>query len=377
MKEDFYNVLGVDRNASEKEIKKAYRQKAMTYHPDKNPGDKEAEEKFKAAAEAYSVLSDKEKRAVYDRYGHEGLSARGGSGFSGFNSDIFSGFEDIFGDIFGFGGGGRGRTRARQGRSIEQVLSMSFMEAYQGVEKNVSVTRNDTCDSCNGNGLRAGANPNRCGTCGGVGQVQVQTGIFAMSRTCPTCKGAGQIIEARDRCVKCYGEGQVRKTSEINVVVQPGIDTGMRLKVRGKGEAGVNGGPPGDLYLVLKVEPHEHFTRQRDDLYVSVPISFSQAALGTELNIPTLQGPEKMTIPEGTQTGTVFQIKRAGFSVLGRPNSYGKLHVQVVVDTPTKLTKRERELFDELAGIYAEKVGDGNGKSIFQKMKDLFHLDDK
>ncbi len=372
MKQDFYDVLQVDRNADEKVIKKAYRKQALAYHPDKNPGDKEAEEKFKLAAEAYAVLSDKDKRAVYDRYGHEGLSARGGSGFSGFNQDIFSGFEDIFGDLFGFGGGRRrSQTRARQGRSLEQLLELTFMEAFEGVEKTVKITKNENCEVCTGSGLRSGAQRKTCGTCGGVGQVQVQTGIFAMSRTCHVCRGEGQTVDTRDRCRSCYGEGQVKKTSEISVMVQAGVDTGMRLKVRGKGEPGQHGGPPGDLYLVIKVQPHEFFERRGDDLIASLPISFSQAALGADVVIPTIQGEEHLNIPAGTQTGAVFRIKRAGFSVLGRPASYGILHLQVVVETPTKLSKRERELYEELAQLHSEKPK--TDKSIIQKVKDFFN----
>ena len=370
MKSDYYEVLSVSRGATDQEIKKAYRKMAMIYHPDKKPGDKEAEEKFKMAAEAYSVLSDKEKRVIYDQYGHEGLSARGGSGFSGFSTDIFGGFEDILGDLFGFGGRGRSGTRERQGRSIEQVLNITFMEAYKGVEKSVRVRRHESCGSCKGKGLRTGAQLQNCGTCGGLGQVRVQTGIFAMSRTCHQCRGAGRMINPQDRCRTCYGEGVVEKTNEISVAVQAGVDTGMRLKVRGMGEAGQYGGPPGDLYLVLKIGSHEFYERRQDDLFASISISFGQAALGSEIEIPTLQGNEKLKIPEGTQTGEVFKIKRAGFSVLGRPGGYGRLHLQAVVQTPTKLTRRERELLQELEELHSQKP---KTKSILQRVKDFFN----
>ena len=374
MKQDYYEALGVDRNASDQEIKKAYRKMAMKYHPDKNPDDKAAEDKFKLAAEAYQVLSDKEKKAIYDQYGHDGLKASGSGGFSGFNSDIFGGFEDILGDFLGFGRRGGGRqsaNRPRAGRSLEQLLEVSFMEAYNGGEKTISVTKNERCHICDGKGLRAGANPSKCGTCAGMGRVQMQTGIFSMTRTCPTCHGEGHSIDPKDRCRTCYGKGVNEKTSDIKVVVQPGVDTGMRLKVRGKGEDGINGGPPGDLYLLIKVDTHEHFERRGDDLYASVPISVSQATLGTTLDIPTLQGPEKLKVPEGTQSGTVFRIRRAGFSILGRPASYGDLHLQVVVETPTRLSKRQRELFEELRKLESEH-GDEE-KSIFQKVKEFFH----
>ncbi len=374
MKQDYYEILGVGRDSSAQDIKKAYRKMAMKYHPDKNPGDKQAEEQFKSTAEAYEVLSNDEKRAIYDRYGHEGLSARGAGGFSGFDSDIFSGFEDILGSFFGFDRrGGRGRSRMRQGRSVEQVMEISFMEAYQGVEKTVRVRKKETCHVCNGAGLRPGAAPKNCPTCGGVGQVQMQAGIFAMSRTCPTCGGEGRSIEPQDRCRTCYGAGLLEKTSDVTVAVQPGVDTGMRLKIRGQGEAGEHGGPAGDLYLAIKVKPHEHFERRKDDLFAKVPISFSEAALGDELEIPTLQGPEKLKIPAGVQSGTSFRIKRAGFSILGRPSSYGDLYIETVVQTPAKLSKRERELLEELAKLQGKTKR--TERSIFQKVKDFLHGD--
>jgi len=368
MKQDYYEILGVSRSADDQEIKKAYRKMAVKYHPDKNPGDKAAEEKFKLAAEAYQVISDKEKRRIYDQYGHEGLRAQGAGGFSGFNADIFGGFEDILGDFFGFGR--RSRSGPRRGRSIEQVLEITFMEAYHGVEKKtIEVTRNETCDVCDGKGLRMGAVKRNCQTCGGRGQVHIQTGIFAMSQTCPTCRGAGQMIDSKDRCRSCYGEGLVQKTSELKININPGVDTGMRMKVRDQGEAGPMGGPPGDLYLVIKVEPHEHFERRNDDLFAQVPISFTQAALSATISLPTLQGDKNLDIPEGTQSGTQFRLHRAGFSRLGRPGSYGDLFIQVVVETPRNLTKRERELLQELGTLRGDKPREN--KSIFQKVVDF------
>lgn len=372
MKQDYYEVLGIDRNSSDQEIKKAYRKMALLYHPDKNPDNKEAENKFKTAAEAYQVLSDREKRAIYDKYGHQGLSASGAGGFSGFDSDIFQGFEDILGDFFGFGRRGRSRGRGRAGRSIEQVLDITFMEAYEGIEKTVRIRKNETCDACNGQGIRSGGDLRTCPTCGGMGQIQIQTGIFAMNRTCHSCNGAGKFVDPKDRCRNCYGEGLVERESEIKVAVQPGVDTGMRLKVRGKGEAGQFGGPSGDLYLVIQVRPHEYFERRNDDLYAVVPISFSQAALGTELEIPTLKGSETLKIPEGTRSGKQFRLRRCGFSVLGRPASYGNLHVSVVLVTPRHLSKRERELFNELAETRPHGQEEEE-KSIFQKVKAFFN----
>lgn len=371
MSEDYYAVLGVAKNANEQDIKKAYRKLAMQYHPDKNPGDKAAEEKFKEAAEAYSVLSDKEKRAIYDQYGIQGLKAQGAGGFSGFDAEGFRGFEDILGDFFGFGRRSRGGTRARQGRSLEMLMELTFMEAYEGCEKTLTVAKNENCDACNGDGLRSGATKRSCQTCGGHGQVQYQSGIFAMSQTCPTCRGEGRFIDPKDRCRTCHGEGMVKKTSEVTVKVQPGVDTGMRMKVREKGEPGTFGGPPGDLYLVIKVLPHEHFERRGDDLFAQVPLSFPQAALGTIIEIPTLQGQEKLRIPEGTQNATRMKIRRAGFSILGRPSSYGDLYVYINVETPQNLTKRQRELYQELAEL-EEGGDDEQDKSIFQKVKDFF-----
>lgn len=368
--QDFYDVLGVSRNASESEIKKAYRKMALKYHPDKNPGDTAAEDKFKLAAEAYQVLSDPEKKALYDQYGHDGLRGRAGGGFSGFDSSAFSGFEDILGDFFGFGGRGR-RNRARPGRSLEQVLDISFEEAYRGVEKEISIRKNESCDTCGGDGLRAGAEKKTCSTCGGVGQVQMQSGIFAVSRTCPTCNGSGSKIDPQDRCRSCGGAGMVERESNISVKIQSGVDTGMRLKLRGRGEPGENGGPPGDLYLVIRVAEHEYFERQGDNLFGIVPLSFSQAALGDEIEIPTMEGTERIRIPEGTQSGTKFRIRRAGFSILGRPASFGDLIVETRVITPEKLSKRERELFEEMADLRNE-AHQKEHKSVFQRMKELF-----
>lgn len=370
MNDDYYDVLGVNRDAREPEIKKAYRKLAMQYHPDKNPGDKEAEEKFKAAAESYAVLSDKEKRSIYDQYGKDGLRAQGAGGFSGFDSGAFSGFEDILGDFFGFGRARRG-SRARAGRSLEMMMTLSFMEAYEGVDKKVQVRKNENCTACRGEGLRAGAQKRVCSTCGGHGQVQVQTGIFAMSQTCPNCRGAGKSIEPRDRCRTCHGAGMVEKETEITVKVQAGVDTGMRMKVRGKGEPGSQGGPAGDLFLVIKVGEHEYFERRGDDLHVEVPITFAQAALGSMLSIPTLQEVETVKVPGGTQTGSRFRIGGGGFAVLGRPNRYGVLHIHIVTETPGQLSKQQRELYGELLEI--DENQRHQDKSIFQKMKDFFN----
>lgn len=374
-KRDYYEVLGVDRNASEQEIKKAYRKIALKYHPDKNPDNAEAEEVFKEAAEAYAVLSDKQKRSVYDQFGHAGLSSSGMGGFAGFDEGIFAGFEDILGDFFGFGFGSnrrrqRGYSRARQGRSFEQILDITFLEAYHGVDKDVTVHRREPCDTCAGSGLKKGAKPRTCSVCGGMGQIQVQSGFFAISRTCHACRGNGRVIDTQDRCEACRGEGSMERERSIKVTVPPGVDTGMKLKAKGQGEPGVQGGPAGDLFLVIRVEPHETFVRKGHDLFAQIPITFCQAALGTELKIPTLKGEELLKIPEGTQTGSHFSLARAGFPVLGRPGGFGDLHLEVMVVTPTKLSARARELFTELAGLEGQQVG--ARKSVFEKVKDLF-----
>ncbi|MCB1042016.1 MAG: molecular chaperone DnaJ [Acidobacteria bacterium] len=369
-KRDYYAVLGVERNANAQEIKKAYRAMALKYHPDKNPDDKDAEEKFKEAAEAYAVLSDSEKKSMYDQFGHAGVAAGVGSG--GFDSSVFSGFEDILGDFFGFGRRSRGGgPRRQQGRSLEQAMSITFMEAYEGCQKEISITKPEHCGTCDGTGLKTGAKPATCATCGGMGQVQVQSGFFAISRTCHSCGGTGQRIDPGDLCTTCRGNKTVTQTHELTVNVAAGVDTGMRLKVRGQGEPGLNGGPPGDLYLVIHVEPHEFFKRDGDHLYAQIPISFSQAALGTEIPLPTLQGDDKLKIPSGTQSGQRFRVKRAGFSILGRPQSFGDLIIEAVVVTPKKLGKRERELLEELAAIEGDQVNES--RSVFQRVKDLFH----
>lgn len=370
-KQDYYTVLGVDRNADAQTIKKAYRKMALRYHPDKNPDNKEAEEKFKEAAEAYAILSDNEKRAMYDQFGHAGVGS--GMGAGGFDESVFSGFEDILGDFFGFGFGGKRRSRGNRpqaGRSLEQVLKISFMEAYEGCKKEIEVTRAEPCEGCHGSGLKQGASARTCSTCGGMGQVQVQSGFFAISRTCHSCHGSGKAISHSDQCQTCHGAKYVERTRPLTVSVAAGVDTGMQLKVRGEGEPGMRGGPSGDLYLVIQVEPHEFFKRDGNDLYAQVPISFSQAALGTEIELPTLQGPEPLKIPSGTQSGEKIKIRRAGFSIVGRPQSFGHLYVQITVMTPRKLSKRERELFEELAEIEGDPVGH---RTVFDKVKDFFH----
>lgn len=365
-KRDYYEVLGVSKDADAKEIKKAYRKLAMKYHPDKNPGDKAAEEKFKEINEAYEVLSDEEKRSTYDRFGHDGLNGQagfgGGQGFGGFGgSGGFGGFEDIFGDIFGSGFGGFGgsggssrRRGPRRGADIRQSVTIKFEEAAFGKKIKVKINRSEECDECHGSGAKPGTTKKTCPTCHGSGTVQsVQRtpfGNIASQRTCSTCNGEGEINESP--CNKCHGKGSVRKTKTIEVDIPAGIDDGQMIKLSGQGEVGEKGGPRGDLYIVVNVQKHEIFTREGYDVYIEMPIRFTQAALGDKLEVPTLDGKVLYNLPEGTQTGTVFRLREKGIPKL-RSNSRGDQYVKVIIDTPKKLNDEQKELlrkFDESCG---------------------------
>ena len=363
-KRDYYEVLGVSKDADAKEIKKAYRKLAMKYHPDKNPGDKAAEEKFKEINEAYEVLSDEEKRSTYDRFGHDGLNGQGGfgggQGFGGFGGSGFGGFEDIFGDIFGssFGGGfGSSSSRRRgpkRGADIRQSVTISFEDAAFGKKIKVKINRSEECEECHGSGARPGTSKKTCPTCHGSGTVQsVQRtpfGNIASQRTCSTCDGEGEINESP--CNKCHGKGSVRKTKTIEVDIPAGIDDGQMIKLSGQGEVGEKGGPRGDLYIVVNVQKHDIFTREGYDVYIEMPIRFTQAALGDKLEVPTLDGKVSYTLPEGTQTGTVFRLREKGIPKL-RSNSRGDQYVKVIIDTPKKLNDEQKELlrkFDESCG---------------------------
>jgi molecular chaperone DnaJ len=365
-------VLGVTRTAGETEIKSAYRKLAMQFHPDRNPGDSTAEEKFKECSEAYAILMDRDKRAAYDRFGHAAVNGSGaaGGGF-GFDPSAFGDFSDIFGDIFGEmfgGGGGRGRrSRVQRGNDLREDLELNFEEAVFGMNTQVRVRRHETCDQCKGSGLAPGKSASTCATCSGRGQVRYQQGFFSIARTCPSCHGAGQVIS--DPCTKCRGEGRVPQERMIDVKVPAGVEDGTRIRYAGQGEAGANGGPAGDLYIVLHVKEHKFFEREGNDLYCTVPISFVQAALGAEISIPTLDGEQSVKIPEGTQSSTTFRIRGKGVPVL---NSHGKgdLFVQVKVQTPTKLTKRQRELLQELEGTI--KIDNRPDRGLLSKVKDIF-----
>ncbi|OOG20658.1 molecular chaperone DnaJ [Thioalkalivibrio denitrificans] len=341
-KRDYYEILGVAKNASEADLKKAFRRLAMKYHPDRNPGDKSAEDRFKEAKEAYEVLTDPQKRAAYDQFGHAGVAgaagggARGGASFS----DIF---EDIFGDIFG--GGRGGGSRVYRGADLQYNLELTLEEAVFGTEVKIRVPSLVECGECHGSGAEKGTTPETCSTCGGVGQVRMQQGFFSVQQTCPRCHGTGKVIT--DPCHACHGQGRVEEHKTLSVKVPPGVDSGDRIRLSGEGEAGLNGGPPGDLYVQVHVKPHKLFTRKGNDLLCEVPISFTTAALGGELEIPTLDGRVNLKIPEETQSGRLFRLRGKGVkSVHG--GAQGDMICRVSVETPVNLTRRQKELLREL-----------------------------
>ncbi len=349
-KRDYYDVLGVSRDAGEPAIKSAYRKLALQYHPDRNPDHKaEAEEKFKEITEAYSILADSEKRAAYDRYGFAGVGS-GGTAWPDFSSTVFSDFEDLFGSFFDFGevfGRARPRrNRVERGADLRYELELSFDEAAAGLDTKIKIPRNEICGSCHGSGSRSGAVLANCPACGGRGQIRHSQGFFVVSRTCPQCQGTGQVN--RDPCPDCAGEGRARREKVLSLKIPAGVDEGTRLRVAGEGEAGSHGGPPGDLYVVLRVGRHPYFERRGDDLYVTIPISVAQAALGAEIPVPTLEGSQKLRIPEGTQPGAVFRLRGKGMpSVNG--HGHGDLYVAVEVVVPTRLRGEQRRLFEMLA----------------------------
>lgn len=361
-KRDYYEVLGISRTATDVEIKKAYRSLAVKFHPDKNQGDEHAEEKFKEAAEAYSVLSDTERRASYDRFGHQGV---GGAGFD----PGFSNIEDIF-DIFGFGDmfGGRGsrRSTVQRGSDLRYDLEITLEDAASGKDEKLRIPRLETCQACSGSGSEKGTRPETCITCGGAGQTRYQQGFFSVMRTCPNCQGRGTIIKTP--CQDCGGAGRVEKEKTIEIKIPAGVETGSRLRVTGEGEAGVGGGPAGDLFIVIHVAEHESFERQGANLYSAVPITFGQAALGADIKVKTLDGEEDLKVPAGTQTGTVFRIKGKGMPNLAA-RGHGDLFVAVTLVTPKTLTREQRRLLEQLAEIETHDLDD---ESLMDKVRNIF-----
>jgi molecular chaperone DnaJ len=366
-KRDYYEILSVSRTATDSEIKAAYRKLAIKYHPDKNPNDSEAEEKFKEAAEAYSVLSDAQKRAAYDRFGHQGVGS--GAGFGG-GAAGYSNIEDIF-DLFGFGdmfgaGSRTRRTTAQRGSDLRYDLEITLEEAATGKEEKLHIPRLEKCDECEGKGTAEGSTPENCINCQGSGQVRYQQGFFSVMRTCANCGGKGQII--KNPCKKCKGAGRVEREKVLEVKIPAGVETGSRLRVSGEGEAGTQGGQSGDLFVVIHVAEHERFERQGANLYASVPISFAQAALGAEIDVITLDGEEKLKVSPGTQTGTVFRLKNQGMPVLGGRGK-GDMFVAVTLITPKTLTKEQRKLLEQLSEVEDKEFYD---KSFMDKVRNIF-----
>ena len=371
---DYYGILGVARDASADQIKSAYRKAALKWHPDRNPDNKHAaEENFRQATEAYSVLSDPQKRSIYDRFGHEGLS---GHGFEpGFNASIFADFQDILGDLFGFeeifgGSRRRGRgSRGQRGADLRYDVTLSFEEAATGVTSKVSISRHETCEACHGTGATPGSGMVTCRTCGGRGQMQYTQGFFSISRTCPACQGAGQVI--REACSTCRGQGRVERERTLEVGIPAGVDSGTRLRMAGQGEPGTNGGPPGDLYIFLEVKEHPFFERRGSDLYCTIPVSISQAALGAKISVPTLKGEEELELPEGTQSGQIFRLKGKGL-----PNPHGgrgDLYINVRVVIPSKVSRDQRRLLEQLGQtLKIENKPAERSSSFFDKVKDIF-----
>jgi len=376
-KRDYYEILGIDKSASESEIKKAYRKLAKKYHPDMNPGDQEAEVKFKEATEAYEVLSDPEKKAKYDQFGHSAFSNGAGGGFQG--GFDFNDMGDIFGDIFGdfFGGGSRraNPNAPRKGANIRTNINLEFEEAVFGADKEIGINISEVCDTCKGNGAKPGTSPEQCPTCRGTGQVrynqQTLFGNVSSIRTCNHCQGTGKII--KEKCSDCHGSGYVKKFKKILVNIPAGIENGQSIRLRGKGEPGANGGPRGDLILTVYVKPHNYFERRGFDIYYTMPISYTQAALGAELEVPTLDGKVKYEMKPGTQTHTRFRLRGKGVPNLNNEKVRGDQYVTVVIDVPKKLNEKQKELLMEFAKASGDNINNiHKKKSIFDKVKDAF-----
>lgn len=353
-KRDYYDVLGVNKGAAESELKAAYRKLALKYHPDRNPDNKDAENKFKEAAEAYEVLRDPQKRQIYDQYGHQGLEGQGFSGFGGFE-DIFSSFGDIFEDFFGFSSGGRGHSnsRVRKGSDLRYDMTMEFMDAAFGVETTINLEKADPCPGCEGSGAEPGTQPQACPQCGGVGQVGRSQGFFTIRTTCPQCRGNGQVITTP--CAKCQGQGQILVNKTVAVKIPAGVDSGSRLRLSGEGEAGAFGGPPGDLYVFINVKPHDFFHREGTDVICQIPVSFIQATLGDKIQVPTLTNEKELTVPKGTQPGELFRFRGEGIPSL-RTGQPGDQIIQVAIKTPTNISKKQEALLKDFAKLEKDKL---------------------
>jgi molecular chaperone DnaJ len=370
-KRDYYQVLGVDRSADPEALKKAYRKLALQHHPDRNPDDAEAEEKFKEASEAYAVLSDPDKRRTYDRFGHEGVAAGGGPGFSDFGDMGAFGdvLNDLFGDLFGTRGGAgpRRRRRGRRGAELRYQHKLDLLQVLTRKEAKQSITKMHPCGSCSGSGARAGTQPESCGRCRGTGQLLFLEGFYRFSRPCVACGGAGEVV--RERCPSCRGQGRVECQQSLSVKIPAGVEHGTRLRLAGEGEAGIEGGPPGDLYVDVAVRPDPFFTRDGPDLHCQVPVQFVQAALGAEIEVPTLEGRETMRIPEGTQSGRLLRLAGKGLPGFGS-RSRGDVLVQIFVEVPTKLTQRQRELLEQFAEESGADVSPVT-KGFLDKLRDV------
>jgi molecular chaperone DnaJ len=351
-KRDYYEVLGVSRESESDELKRAYRKLALKYHPDRNPDNKEAEDKFKEAAEAYEVLRDSQKRQIYDQYGHQGLEGSGFSGFGGFD-DIFSSFGGIFEDLFGFGGQSRSGNRPQKGSDLRYDLSLSFMEAAFGTENEVSLEKTETCPQCDGTACEPGSHPESCRQCQGSGQVSRSQGFFTVRTTCPQCRGNGQVIS--NPCRNCRGAGQVIINKTVSIKIPAGVDTGSRLRLMAEGEAGARGGPPGDLYVFINVEPHEFFKRDNTDVICQIPISMIQATLGDTITVPTLESETPLDVPKGTQYGDLFHLKGEGIPSL-KNGRRGNQIIQMLVKTPTSVSKKQEKLLREFAKLESGKL---------------------
>lgn len=351
-KRDYYDVLGIGRHAEEPEIKAAYRKLALQYHPDRNPGNKDAEERFKEAAEAYEVLRDTQKRSIYDQFGHAGLEGTGFSGFGGFE-DIFSSFGDIFEDFFGFGGGRRSRSRSQRGADLRYDMTLGFMDAAFGAETHIEIEKREPCDACSGSGSEAGTSPEICAQCRGTGQVSRSQGFFTVRSTCYACRGSGQVIA--HPCPDCRGRGQIQLRKRVAVKIPAGVDNGSRLRLTGEGEAGAHGGPPGDLYVFIHVESHDFFERHENDVVCQIPISFIQAALGDKIKVPTLTGKTTVEVKKGTQPGDYMRLRGEGIPSL-RNGSRGDQIIQFAIRTPTNLNKKQAALLKEFAKLENGKL---------------------